>query len=87
MQQQQMQMQQQLQQQQMDMQAQAQQAQAQQAMAAAALERDRFRAERDDKRQDRQAAEQQMMIDADNRAREDARRDAMAMRGRPQRPM
>jgi len=87
MQQQQMQMQLQLQQQQMDMQAQAQQAQAQQAMAAAALERDRFRAERDDKRQDRQAAEQQMMIDADNRAREDARRDAMAMRGRPQRPM
>lgn len=76
-----------LQQQQMQMQQMQQQAAMEQQAQAAALEQARFQAERQDKQADRQAAEQQAMIDADNRAREDARRDAMAMRGRPQRPM
>ena len=76
-----------LQQQQMQMQQMQQQAAMEQQAQAAALEQARFQAERQDKQADRKAAEQQAMIDADNRAREDARRDAMAMRGRPQRPM
>ena len=57
-----------LQQQQMQMQQAQQQAQMQQQAQAAALEQARFQAERQDKQADRRAAEQQMMIDTDNRA-------------------
>lgn len=62
-----------LQQQQMAMQQAQQQAQMEQQAQAAALERARFDAERQDKQADRRAAEQQAMIDTDNRAREDAK--------------
>lgn len=69
----------QLQQQQMQMQQAQQQAQMDQQAQAAALEQARFQAERQDKRADRQAAQQQLMIDTDNRAREDARNAVQQM--------
>ena len=69
----------QLQQQQMQMQQMQQQAQMNQQAQAAALEQARFQAERQDKQADRRAAEQQMMIDTDNRAREDARNAVQQM--------
>lgn len=68
-----------LQQQQMQMQQAQQQAQMEQQAQAAALEQARFQAERQDKQADRRAAEQQMMIDTDNRAREDARNAVQQM--------
>lgn len=68
-----------MQQQQMQMQQMQQQAQMEQQAQAAALEQARFQAERADKRDDRRAAEQQAMIDADNRAREDAWNAAQQM--------
>ena len=77
-----------IQQQQMQMQQMQQQAQMEQQAQAAALEQARFQAERSDKQAERQAAEQQMMIDADNRAREDARNAVQQMLAqRQQRPM
>lgn len=75
-----------LQQQQMQMQQMQQQAAMEQQAQAAALEQARFQAERQDKQADRQAAEQQMMIDADNRAREDARNAVQAMMAQRQIP-
>lgn len=75
-----------LQQQQMQMQQMQQQAAMEQQAQAAALEQARFQAERQDKRADRQAAEQQAMIDADNRAREDARNAVQAMMAQRQIP-
>ncbi len=59
--------------QQMQMQQQQMQMQADQQAQQAALEQARFQAERQDKQADRRAAEQQLMIDTDNRAREDAK--------------
>ena len=75
-----------LQQQQMQMQQMQQQAAMEQQAQAAALEQARFQAERQDKQADRQAAEQQMMIDADNRAREDARNAVQQMMAQRQAP-
>lgn len=75
-----------LQQQQMQMQQMQQQAAMEQQAQAAALEQARFQAERQDKQADRQAAEQQAMIDADNRAREDARNAVQAMMAQRQIP-
>jgi hypothetical protein len=76
-----------LQQQQMAMQQAQQQAAMEQQAQAAALEQARFQAERQDKQADRRAAEQQMMIDTDNRAREDARNAVQQMLAQRQRPM
>ena len=59
--------------QQMQMQQAQMQMQADQQAQQAALEQARFQAERQDKQADRRAAEQQLMIDTDNRAREDAK--------------
>ena len=59
--------------QQMQMQQAQMQMQADQQAQQAALEQARFQAERQDKQVDRRAAEQQLMIDTDNRAREDAK--------------
>ena len=73
-----------MQQQQMQLQQAQQQAAMEQQAQAAALERARFEAERQDKREDRRAAEQQAMIDTDNRAREDARNAVQAMRAQRQ---
>lgn len=75
-----------LQQQQMQMQQMQQQAAMEQQAQAAALEQARFQAERQDKQADRQAAEQQAMIDADNRAREDAKNAVQAMMAQRQIP-
>lgn len=76
-----------LQQQQMAMQQMQQQAQMEQQAQAAALEQARFQAERQDKQAERQAAQQQLMIDTDNRAREDAKAAVQAMMAQRQRPM
>ncbi len=76
-----------LQEQQMQMQQQQMQMQADQQAQAAALERARFQAERQDKQADRQAAQQQLMIDTDNRAREDAKAAVQQMMAQRQRPM
>ena len=74
--------------QQMQMQQAQMQMQADQQAQAAALERARFDAERQDRQADRRAAEQQAMIDTDNRAREDAWNAAQQMMAqRQQRPM
>lgn len=75
-----------LQQQQMQMQQAQQEAAMQQQAQAAALEQARFQAERQDKQADRRAAEQQMMIDTDNRAREDARNAVQQMMAQRQAP-
>ena len=76
-----------MQQQQMQMQQMQQQAQVEQQAQAAALERARFDAERQDKQAERQAAQQQLMIDTDNRAREDAKAAVQGMMAQRQRPM
>lgn len=78
--------QQQMQEQQMQMQQAQMQAQMQQQAQQAAMEQARFRAERQDKQADRRAAEQQALIDADNRAREDAKNAVQQMLAQRQAP-
>jgi hypothetical protein len=73
--------------QQMQMQQAQMQMQADQQAQQAALEQARFQAERQDRQADRKAAEQQLMIDTDTRAREDARNAVQQlMAQRMQRP-